>query len=513
MKGRFFIAFLFVAILCRAQLDRSGTPVSWSQQLTVPIANEWVSEANIALLLEEDANQIDDRSVAYRFAYAHEVAWDMNNSGSWMNLANGDRLWILGISYDGAHSISVTLNQLQIPKGGRLYLYSEDHLDYIGPLTEDDNRTDEITLPHVHGEKVFLEYYEPRSYRGEGSLTVSYVAGAYRDNVEEAVPMQGCAQWLSDSPSGLSSSRASSAVMRVLVDHGQRYATAVMINNALNNAEPYAILPTQLLNENPASLVFQFGVNSMDCLAQQYECNLQSICGAEFLCVDSEHSMALVRLSSSPKSDWDAYFAGWSISANLNELHYCIQHPKGLAKSYSRYEDGFMPLLQADVELIGLAGSGLGQTYGGSLGSPLLDENGNVLGIFVGGNTRCNNNGGFDRFVMLSDVWPTFRQFLDPLQSSADRIPGMDTPAIELESVQDREVLVFPNPALDRLNLVFSDSTPLLSSSIYDAAGRFLQSFGTQTVLDVSALNEGVYVLKVITGEGVISRSVMITKK
>jgi hypothetical protein len=142
-----------------------------------------------------------------------------------------------------------------------------------------------------------------------------------------------------------------------------------------------------------------------------------------------------------------------------------------------------------------------------------LDENGNVLGIFVGGNTRCNNNGGFDRFVMLSDVWPTFRQFLDPLQSSADRIPGMDTPAIELESVQDREVLVFPNPALDRLNLVFSDSTPLLSSSIYDAAGRFLQSFGTQTVLDVSALNEGVYVLKVITGEGVVSRSVMITKK
>jgi hypothetical protein len=31
--------------------------------------------------------------------------------------------------------------------------------------------------------------------------------------------------------------------------------------------------------------------------------------------------------------------------------------------------------------------------------------------------------------------------------------------------------------------------------------------------LDVSALNEGVYVLKVITGEGVVSRSVMITKK
>jgi hypothetical protein len=497
----------------KAQLERTGTPVSWNQQLTVPIANEWVSEANVALLLEEDASQIDDRSVAYRFAYAHEVAWDMDNSGSWVNLANGDRLWILGISYDGAHSISVTMNQLQIPKGGRLYLYSEDHLDFIGPLTEDDNRTDEITLPHVHGEKVFLEYYEPRSYRGEGSLTVSHVAGAYRNDVEEAVPMQGCAQWLSDSPAVLNSSQASSAVMRVLVDHGQRYATAVLINNALNNAEPYVILPTQLLNENPSSLVFQFGVNSMDCFAQQYACNQQSICGAEFLCVDSEHSMALVRLSSSPRSDWDAYFAGWSISANLNESHYCVQHPKGLAKSFSRYDDGFMPLTQGEEELIGLSGSGSGQTYGGSLGSPLLDENGNVLGIFVGGNTRCNNNGGFDRFVMLSDVWLTFRQFLDPLQSSADRIPGMDTPPVEMEANQHVEMLVFPNPAMDQLNLVASASAQPLSSSIYDAAGRLLQSYGSQNVLDVSVLNEGVYVLKITTGEGVVSHSVMITKK
>ena len=84
---------------------------------------------------------------------------------------------------------------------------------------------------------------------------------------------------------------------------------------------------------------------------------------------------------------------------------------------------------------------------------------------------------------------------------------------MEMEANQHVEMLVFPNPAMDQLNLVAGASAQPLSSSIYDAAGRLLQSYGSQTVLDVSVLNEGVYVLKITTGEGVVSHSVMITKK
>jgi hypothetical protein len=48
-------------------LERDGTPLSWNQELIVPIADEWVGEANVEVLLQEDAAQGEDRSVPYRF--------------------------------------------------------------------------------------------------------------------------------------------------------------------------------------------------------------------------------------------------------------------------------------------------------------------------------------------------------------------------------------------------------------------------------------------------------------
>ncbi|MFM7728441.1 MAG: hypothetical protein ACKO7B_17215, partial [Flavobacteriales bacterium] len=143
MKNFFHsISCVFLMSVCLnsiGQLNRAGTPVSWNQEIVLSIENEWLGEANVPVLLEEDEATLEDRSVPYRFAYAKSVDWNMTNSGSWTNLSNGDRIWMLGITYEGAQSVSVTLGSLHIPKGGKLFLYSEDHQECVGPLTEDDN--------------------------------------------------------------------------------------------------------------------------------------------------------------------------------------------------------------------------------------------------------------------------------------------------------------------------------------------------------------------------------------
>jgi len=511
-KTVFILSFLFSTAL-NAQLERSGTPVSWNQELTVPVANEWVSEANVELLLQEDAVQVDDRSVPYRFAYARPVAWNMTNSGSWFNLANGDRLWILGIDYEGARSVSVTLSNLQLPKQGKLYVYSEDRNDYLGPLTDEDNRLSELCLPHVKGQKILMEYYEPREQRGEGSLEVSYVTGSYRDAQAEVAPMQSCAQWYAESEEVFHGSRAVSSVMRVLVDHGQRYATAVLINNSMNNAEPYVIIPAQSIIGSVSSMVFQFGLNDLQCILQETNCTQQSICGAELVCINETYGLALLRLHKAPPGDWDAYYAGWRLDNDSDNLRYCVQHPKGLAKSYSRFDDAFMPVTQGDATFMELGGSGFGQTDGGSIGSPLLDSDWNVVGVFVGGNSRCTAAGGMDRFVLLKDVWMTFLPFLDPLQSLADRIPGMETPQFEAEANVENELVVFPNPAAERIQIVGLDVSEIASLEVYDATGRIMiRTQNTQTI-DVSALNDGVYALRVISSRGILSKSLLVSKK
>jgi hypothetical protein len=513
LKQAAFIVGLLLAVGLNAQLERTGTPVSWNQQLTVPVANEWLGEANVESLLEEDANQVEDRSVPYRFAYAQSVNWTMDNSGSWYNLQNGDRLWILGISYEGALSISVTFSEFHLPKGGKLYVYSEDRADYLGPLTDEDNRDTELGLPHVKGQKIFLEYYEPRAYRGEGSMQVSYVSGSYRDWQEEVAPIQNCAQWLSNADGSLQAMRTGASVMRVLLDHGQRYATAVLINNSLNNADPLVIVPTGLLQGGTAAMVFQFGLNDLPCLSHLSDCELRSVCGAEMVSIDAAAGLALLRLHKSPPNEWDAYYAGWSLNNTAEGVRHCIQHPKGLAKSYSRYEGAFMPFIQGQESFVGLGGLGFGQTDGGSVGSPLLDEDFNVVGIFTGGNSRCDIEGGMDRFVLLEDAWITFRQFLDPLQSSADRIPGMESPQAEIDVQSNSDILLYPNPASNFVQIAGTSDLRVLRVEIYDSMGRMRKYVMNDTSVEVTNLNEGVYAVKIITANGIVSRSLYVTKK
>lgn len=513
MKHVAFIVCFFIALGLNAQLERTGIPVSWSQQLAVPIANEWIAEANVESLLAEDASHVEDRSMAYRFAFAQPVSWSMDNSGSWYNLENGDRLWMLGISYEGAQSISVTFDDFQLPKGGKLYVYSEDRTDYLGPLTDQDNRTLELGLPHVKGQKIFLEYYEPRAYRGEGSLRVSYVSGSYRNWLSEVAPIEDCAQWLSNGEDGLQSMRTGASVMRVLLDHGQRYATAVLVNNSANNADPLVVVPTQLLAAGTASMVFQFGLNELPCLSSIANCDLQIICGAELVSTSNDSGLALLRLHKSPPSEWDAYYAGWSLSNATDGVRHCIQHPKGLAKSYSRYEGAFMPFIQGQETFMGLAGLGSGQTDAGSIGSPLLDEDFNVVGIFTGGNSRCAMPGGMDRFVLLEDAWMTFRQWLDPLQSSSGRIPGMESPQLERESQNESDVVLYPNPANRIIQIAGGSDLDVLAVEIYDAMGRIQKRDANSTSVDVTSLSEGVYSVRIITTTGIVAKSLYVTKK
>jgi hypothetical protein len=243
------------------------------------------------------------------------------------------------------------------------------------------------------------------------------------------------------------------------------------------------------------------------------DCELQSICGAELVSIDAAAGLALLRLHKSPPGNWDVYYAGWSLNIAAPENRYCVQHPKGLAKSYSQYEGAFMPFIQGSDSFIGLGGLGLGQTDGGSVGSPLLDDEFNVIGIFTGGNSRCAAEGGMDRFVLLEDVWMTFRQFLDPLQSSADRIPGMESPHIDEAVRIDSDILLYPNPASRVVQIAGAADLIVLSVEIYDSMGRLQKRILNDSSVDVSTLNEGVYAVNIMTPNGIVSESLYVTKK
>ena len=508
-----FIFCLVSFLGASGQLDRTGTPVSWNQAIDLSVENEWLGEADVPVLLQEDELTLEDRSVPYRFAYAKEVNWSMANSGSWTNLANGDRIWMLSITYEEAQSVSVTLGNLDIPKGGKLFLYSEDHMECVGPLTEVDNTVQSMTLPHIRGATMFIEYYEPRLYRGEGSLNVRYVAGSYRNTSQDFGSLQTCNEWIYDDDLFAAETPVPSSVVQVLTDHGQRYATAVMVNNSANDGKPYVILPAQALPVDPSSLLFRFGYTEPSCIESLASCDFQFVCGATVVVVDEDKGLALLELSRAPFSDWDAYYAGWHIGDYPKTNHYCIQHPKGLMKSFSHYTGEYMPVMLASETFWGLPGLGHGQTDGGSAGSPLFDEDLDLVGIFVGGNTRCGVAGGMDRFILLEEVWGTFGHYLNPLHQTGERLPGMELPAPLMDTNGLSEMIVFPNPASTHIQLAGGQDFIVHSIRIYNSTGGLELVESGHAKIDVAQLNEGVYSIHANTSQGSFSKTLLVSKK
>jgi hypothetical protein len=77
----------------------------------------------------------------------------------------------------------------------------------------------------------------------------------------------------------------------------------------------------------------------------------------------------------------------------------------------------------------------------------------------------------------------------------------------------ENELVVFPNPAAERIQVAGLDVSEIASLEVYDATGRIMiRTQNTQTI-DVSALNDGVYALRVISSRGILSKSLLVSKK
>jgi hypothetical protein len=371
----------------------------------------------------------------------------------------------------------------------------------------------EMTLPHIQGDQVFIEYYEPRAARGEGNLKVNYVAGAYREAYGGSANAPTCAQWIAESTNDLDLNRCVSSVMRVLVDHGQRYATSFLVNNSQSNSTPYAVMTSSSVIGAPSSLSFQFGLNDNRCLVESSSCDLFTVNGAELVCSDSITGLSLLRLNQAPPAEEAVYYAGWNVGEISSGFYYCVQHPMGMAKSFAQYQDPFLAESNDMHFAFDLTNSNEGSTSEGSVGSPLFDGEYKVIGVFVGGNSHCEAENGIDYFVMLKDVWSTFKTFLDPLQTGEEKIPGRETMREFAEAEEFQEWVVYPNPSSKDLQILTSGVLDIFQWELYDASGRLQLRAASSKSLDVSSLEDGVYVAKAFTSQGVITTPVLISKK
>ncbi len=80
----------------------------------------------------------------------------------------------------------------------------------------------------------------------------------------------------------------------------------------------------------------------------------------------------------------------------------------------------------------------------------------------------------------------------------------------ESEFILEENVLVYPNPSVDRINIELKRNVELKSFSLVDITGKKAQVKLNENTLNVSKLPRGIYVLRIITSRGTTEQKIVL---
>lgn len=535
MKKSLLLLFLLIFSGISAQVTNQGEPMSWKLNQLRNVTPVFMEEIDLATLEAEDLINDARWDVPWRFGTELLVDLNIQNSGIWDVLENGDRIWRLNIISPGANTLNFIFEDFYLPPGATLYLYNNEKTDLLGAYTSTQNRSDnKLGTWFVDGENVWLEYYEPQSQRSKGRLQLSKVVHGYR-SVAQSIAQRG----LNDS--GACNLDVDCSVgadfdnLKEVLKHsvglfilGGSVCSGTLINNTENNNAPYFLTANHCNMGNPATWAFRFNWISPDpvCAQNQNSTNSswnQTASGATILASNTKSDFMLLNIDAGLPGSWNLTWAGWNRSTtDVPQFSVGIHHPSGDIMKVCR--DNQSPTRQIfsfngdpSARMWRVGNWELGVTEQGSSGSALFDQNGRIVGQLAGGTAACSgtsNNGGFDIYGRFETSWDfgttnstRLSNWLDPNGTGATSIDILNAPDFQYIG----NIAVYPNPAS---NVIYIDNnnSSQLNYELFSVTGQRMMADDlpfTNHEVNVEQLAEGVYFLKLVDG---ISNSSMVKR-
>lgn len=478
---------LQASVSLTAQISHGGKPLSATLPGTRSAAMfEEMPPFDIKEQLRIDSLNESDLRSGFHFAYKFMTDFTPENSGTRFTLADGTRVWRLGIRSAGAYSINVMFSKYELPEGAQLFLYNPDQTHIIGSFNHLNNsELKMLPVSPVRGDELIIEYQEPANAAFHGRLKVGEVNHDYR-NLRRYEPRDdsplywcmkplACLQQETDKYDDIGRS-----VVLIVID-GSVACTGTLINNTLNDGKPYLLTASHCLNrefdiKNPdyemiaGSIVTFFNYDSPLCSPVMRGTEEMSMASAYFRATNENTDMALLELTEIPPVYYEPYYAGWNAKDKGTPPYAGIHHPQASVKRINKAED--VKLSTFDIPKVNFIKEGHwqvstwteGSTAGGSSGSPLFDNNNRIIGALSGGESSCSKPNN-DFYYTLANSWEIstdadkqLKTWLDPLGENKELLcDGLDpyrtTPAIRLSNVTESgksdiiETTALPSPA------------------------------------------------------------------
>ena len=351
----FLFSFLFLNI--NAQICTNEQPVSFnSYELSKldekeVIDRKCMPDLDMTTIEKED---IEDEEYGYppRFGFSHFVDFNLNNSGTWQELSNGDRIWRLTIFCPKALSINLLYDKFWIPEGGKFYIYTPDKKQCLGAFTNKNNKSDKDNIQEyatglLFSDEIILEYYQPKDVQEEAIISIASVVHGYRYvNLDtKSLGDSGSCQVNINCSEGNNWQNEKKAVAMILVN-GERICTGSLIQTTSINNDPVFLTANHCVElygkdaVNSPSLnnwLFYWNYEAPGCNNISYEPNHTYTVGATILANFSYSDFAFFHLTEDPRSVCSPYYLGWNRNANSGTGGVCIHHPKGDVKKISTY--------------------------------------------------------------------------------------------------------------------------------------------------------------------------------
>ena len=405
-----------------SQISTNEKPISFVNTFAKAseqnIPNKVMPSLDMVSINREDKED-DSNGVPPRFGYSHPVNYNLNNSGQWVNLPDGSRLWRLSISCPNALSINLLYDKFWLPNGSKFFVYSYDKKHALGAFTSANNKGTKDNVQGfatglVYGDKIVLEYYEPKNVRNQGIISIAYVVQGYRYiniyNGQENFGFSGSCQVNINCIEGQNWQNEKNAVALILVN-GNRYCTGSLINTTANDKRPLFLTADHCLGDwangkkydaisdpNLSHWSFYWNYEAPGCSNPTEEPPIYSTVGANVVANNSVSDFALISLQEDPKnnSNIKLYYLGWDRSGNSGNGGVGIHHPRGDVKKIATLNTATNNNLGGDTNYWShywnSTTNGYSVTEGGSSGSPLINDNRRIIGQLYGGSSiNCSN--------------------------------------------------------------------------------------------------------------------------
>jgi len=400
------------------QISTKELPVSFgiqnlSTKSVLPAANKILPALNMSEIRMEDERD-EVAGLPPRFGYPTPVNCNLNNSGEWTKLSNGDRIWRLNIECEKALSINLLYDKFWLPEGAKLFVYSQDKTKHIGAFTSVNNKGTEkevrgFATGLIYSDKITLEYYVPNGVE-QGIISIAYVVQGYRyiniAKSTESLGSSGACQVNVNCTEGQNWQNEKNAVALILVN-GIRWCSGSLVNTTANDARPLFLTANHCLGGWANAVVhdaidapnldlwsFYWNYEHPTCANSNVEPAIKSTSGAIVVANDSISDFALLQLTENPsnRNDVNLYYLGWDGSGNAGTGGVGIHHPNGDVKKIATHNvtptsnGNYWNLYWMQTQ------NGYSVTEGGSSGSPLLNNSHRVIGQLYGGSyINCSN--------------------------------------------------------------------------------------------------------------------------